>query len=225
MNMADRRDEEAAMRTRTTTTFQHATGEKPASAARGAWNRGGIRPVAFWATTFVIVFELVAGSVWNLVPIEWVEAQLRHLGYPHFFAYVLAAWQACAAIVIIAPGLPLLKEWAYAGAFFLWSSAVVSHLTVGDGLRTWGVPLVFGACAVASWALRPDDRRLPGTRLRRERRTDAGQDEAGSPEARPRAWAVPIGLLVVLYAVSFLTLPAAEAMTYGWAVELGWIDG
>ncbi|MEV0351136.1 DoxX family protein [Nonomuraea sp. NPDC050680] len=224
MNMADRSDEGAAMRTQTTTTFQHATGEKPAAVARSGWNGSRIRPVAFWATTLVIVFELVAGSVWNLVPIEWVEAQLRHLGYPHFFAYVLAAWQAGAAIAIIAPRLPLIKEWAYAGAFFLWSSAVASHLIVGDSLRTWGVPLVFGACAIVSWALRPADRRLPQTRLRRERRANAGQDRAGPAETRLRAWAVPIGLLVVVYAVSFLTLPAAEAMTHGWAVELGWID-
>lgn len=35
---------------------------------------------------------------------------------------------------------------------------------------------------------------------------------------------IPIGLLVVLYAVSFLTLPAAEAMTHEWAVVNGWID-
>ncbi|MEU6789936.1 DoxX family protein [Nonomuraea angiospora] len=224
MNKPDRFDEEAAMQTRTTTTFQHATGEKSTAVARSDWNWGRIRPVAFWATTFVIVFELIAGSVWNLVPIEWVEAQLRHLGYPHFFAYILAAWQAGAAIAIIAPGLPLIKEWAYVGAFFLWSSAVVSHLIVGDSLQTWGVPLVFGACAIASWALRPADRRLPETRLRQERRADAGQDGAGPPETHPRAWAVPIGLLVVLYAVSFLTLPAAEAMTHGWAVELGWMD-
>ncbi|MGW3368594.1 DoxX family protein [Streptosporangium canum] len=225
MNMPDRFDEETAMQTQTAKTSEHATDEKSTTVARSGWNWSRIRPIAFWATTFVIVFELTAGSVWNLVPIEWVEAQLRHLGYPHYFAYVLGVWQAGAAIAIIAPGLPLIKEWAYVGAFFLWSSAVASHLIVGDGLQTWGVPLVFGACAITSWVLRPAGRRLPETRLRRERRADDGQDGASPPETRPRAWAVPIGLLVVLYAVSFLTLPAAEAMTHKWAVENGWIDG
>ncbi|MEU0483757.1 DoxX family protein [Streptosporangium sp. NPDC006013] len=224
MNMPDRFDEEAEMQTQTTKTFQHATDEKPTTVARSGWNWSRIRPIAFWATTFVIVFELIAGSVWNLLPIEWVEVQLRHLGYPHYFAYILTVWQAGAAVAIIAPRLPLIKEWAYAGAFFLWSSAVASHLIVGDGLQTWGVPLMFGACAIASWALRPADRRLPETRLRRDRPASAGQNGAGPPETRPRAWAVPIGLLVVLYAVSFLTLPAAEVMTHGWAVENGWID-
>jgi hypothetical protein len=204
-------------------TFQH-TNDKAATVARSGWNLSRIRPIAFWATTFIIVFELAAGSVWNLVPIEWMEVQLRHLGYPHYFVYILGVWQVGAAVAIIAPGLRLIKEWAYVGTFFLWSSAVASHLIVGDGLQAWGVPLMFGVCAIASWVLRPADRRLPVTRLRRLRPADAGRNGAGSPETRPRAWVIPIGLLVILYAVSILTLPAAEAMTHEWAVENGWIE-
>ncbi|MFD8560449.1 hypothetical protein ACWDOR_16940 [Streptosporangium canum] len=48
-----------------------------------------------------------------------------------------------------------------------------------------------------------------------------GVDEQAG-ERRVQRPSAPAG--VVLYAVSFLTLPAAEAMTHGWAVELGWID-
>ncbi|WP_329101405.1 DoxX family protein [Micromonospora sp. NBC_01699] len=219
------------MRTEATRKFQEATDEKSATVTRSGWTWSRIRPIAFWATTFVIVFELAAGSVWNLLTIEWVEVQLHHLGYPHFFAYILGAWQAGAAVAIIAPGLPLLKEWAYVGAFFLWSGAVASHLAVGDGLKSWWVPLMFGTCAIASWVLRSADRRLPETRLRRARPADAGPDGVGPLEIRPRAWAtrprawiVPIGLIVVLYAVSFLTLPVMEDVMREQAVELGWID-
>ncbi len=199
--------------------------------SRSRWNWTRIRTIAFWATTFIIVFELAAGSVWNLLTIEWVVVQLRHLGYPHFLAYILGAWQAGAAVAIVAPRLPLIKEWAYAGSFFLWSGAVTSHLSVGDAPESWRVPLFFATCAVASWVLRPADRRLPETRLRRDRPAEAGQDGAGPPqthqrawETRPRAWAVPIGLLVVLYAVSFLTLPAVEVALHKRAVGLGWMD-
>ncbi|MEU4765071.1 hypothetical protein AB0H12_17610 [Actinosynnema sp. NPDC023794] len=62
---------------------------------------------------------------------------------------------------------------------------------------------MFLAFAVTSWALRSEDRR---------------------PVTGPRAWAVSIGLVVVLSAVSLLTLPAAEAITDEWAVERGWVD-
>jgi hypothetical protein len=194
------------MHTQTTRTFQHVP-DATVSVSRWNWNR--IRTIAFWGTTFIIVFELVAGSVWNLKPIEWNVVQLRHLGYPPYLAYILGAWHVGAAVAIAAPGLPVLKEWAYAGAFFLWSGAVTSHLLTGDGPESWSVPLFFATCAIASWALRPADRRLPNSGL--------------PPATRPLAWAVPIGILVLLYAVSFLTLPPVEAALHERAVELGWI--
>jgi DoxX-like family len=198
------------MHTQTTKTFQHATDEK-ATVARSHWNWSRIRPIAFWATTFVIVFELTAGSVWSLLTIEWVEVQLAHLGYPHFFAYIIGAWQVGAAVAIIAPRLPLIKEWAYGGSFFLWSGAVASHLLRGDytPVSVWLTPLIFAMFAITSWALRPADRRLPNS----ER----------TPETRPLAWVIPIGILLLLYAVSFLTLPRVEAALHERAVELGWI--
>ncbi|GII94198.1 DoxX family protein [Sinosporangium siamense] len=144
---------------------------------------------------------------------------MRHLGYPDYLAYVLGVWQAAAAVAIIVPGFPLIKEWAHVGCIFLWSGAVASHLMLGDGPNSWSVPLVFGMCAITSWSLRPADRRRSETRLRRDRPAGAGQDGAGRTEWRPRAWAATIGLLVVLYAVSFVTLPAAEAVMHGGSRE------
>ncbi|ASR35699.1 hypothetical protein BAY61_12575 [Prauserella marina] len=174
--------------------------------------RSRIRPFVFWTATVVVVFELIAGSVWNLMSIEWIEAQLRHLEYPDYFAYILGGWHVGAALAIIAPGFGLLKEWAYAGCFFLWSGAVVSHLVLGDGAGSWGVPLMFAVLGIVSWASRPADRRLSGTR--------AAKDQ---PPRRRRAWAVAAGLVVALYAVSFATLPAAEDFLHERAVNLGWI--
>ena len=199
------------MHTQTTKTFQNMTD----NVSRRRWNWNRIHTIAFWVTTFVIVFELVAGSVWNLKPIEWNVVQLRHLGYPAYLAYILGACHVGAAVAIAVPGLPVLKEWAYAGSFFVWSGAVTSHLLTGDGVESWSAPLFFATCGIASWALRPADRRLR-----------AGPPETPRAwETRPRAWAVLIGLLVVLYAVSFLTLPRVEAAFHKRAVELGWIAG
>jgi hypothetical protein len=169
----------------------------------------------------VVAYELASGSVWNLVPIPWIEAQLDHLGYPHYFAYILGVAHIGAVIAIVAPGLPILKEWTYAGCCFLWAGAVVSHLVVGDGVRSWSVPLVFGVFAVASWALRPADRRLPRTGTSRLEHPD--EPGIGAWEIRPRAWAVPLIVLVALYAVSILTLPVFDDMTHQWAIDYGWI--
>jgi hypothetical protein len=199
------------MHTQTTKTFHHVTDEKLATLSRSRWNWNRIRTISFWATTFVVVFELIAGSVWNLLKIEWVRVQLSHLGYPNYFAYISGAWQVGGAAVIVAPRFPRLKEWAYAGAFFQWSGAVATHLLRSDytPVSVWLTPLTFAMFAIASWALRPADRRLPNSGL--------------PPETRPLAWAVPTGILLILYAVSYLTLSPVEAALHKRAVDLGWI--
>jgi hypothetical protein len=182
--------------------------EKLAALTRSRWNW---RTIAFWATTFVVVFELAAGSVWNLMRIEWVRVQLDHLGYPLYFAYITGVWHVGGAAAIVAPGFARLKEWAYAGAFFTWSGAVASHLLAGDGVEVWLAPLVFLMFGIASWALRPADRQLPNAGL--------------APKLTLRAWAVPIGLLILVYVVSFLTLPWVNVTFHQRAVDLGWIPG
>jgi hypothetical protein len=75
----------------TTATFQPVTDDKMATLSRGRWYR--TRTIAYWIFTVLLVFELIAGSVWNLSQIEWVHIQLNHLGYPLYFAYILGVWQ------------------------------------------------------------------------------------------------------------------------------------
>src|SRR5262245_30258285 len=118
-------DEDTPMHTHASDTFHHLTDEKLAiTVSRSRWQR--TRTVTYWTSTVLLVFELVAGSVWNLLQIEWVRVQLNHLGYPPYFIYINGVWQLCGAAAIIAPRLPRLKEWAYAGSFFHFSGAVAS---------------------------------------------------------------------------------------------------
>lgn len=195
------------MQTQTTKAFQHVTDEEVATLSRSRWYWA--RTIIYWTFTVLLVFELVAGSVWNLLQIEWVHVQLTHLGYPLYFSHILGVWQIGGAAVILAPRFPRLKEWAYAGSFFEFSGAVASHLLAGDGVEAWRVPLVYATFVIASWALRPADRRLSNARL--------------APETRPLAWAVPIGILLLLYVVSYLTLPAVNTAMHKRARDLGWI--
>jgi len=195
------------MHTQTTQTFQRETDQKLATLSRSSWYR--TRTIAYWTFTVLLVFELAAGSVWNLLQIEWVRVQLNHLGYPLYYTYISGVWEIGGAAVIIAPGFLRLKEWAYAGSFFQFSGAVASHLLAGDGVEVWLPPLVFLIFVIVSWALRPADRRLP----------DAGL----APETRALAWAVPIGILLLLFVASYLTLPWVNAAMHTRARDLGWI--
>ena len=73
---------------------------------------------------------------------------------------VLGIWYVLAGVALLAPRLPLLKEWAYAGLFFNYSGALASHPAVGDGVATAAGPLFFLALVIASWSLRPAARRF-----------------------------------------------------------------
>jgi hypothetical protein len=53
----------------------------------------------------------------------------------------------------------LLKEWAYAGAFFTYTGAIISHLATGYDLGELPLLTVLTALTVLSWALRPASRR------------------------------------------------------------------
>ena len=81
------------MPTQTAKTFQHMTDEKSATLSRSRWTWNRIRTITFWSTTFVVVFELTAGSVWNFLQIEFARVQYSHLGFPDYFAYISGAWQ------------------------------------------------------------------------------------------------------------------------------------
>jgi hypothetical protein len=195
------------MRAQTTETFQDVPDDRMDTLARGPWY--WTRTVTYWIFTVVLVFELVAGSVWNLSQIEWVHIQLNHLGYPLYFSYILGVWQIGGAAAIISPRFPRVKEWAYAGAFFEFSCAVASHMLAGDSAEAWRVPLVYAAIVIVSWALRPADRRLSNAGL--------------GPKTRPLSWAVPIGILLLMYVVAYLSLPAVNISMHKRALALGWI--
>jgi DoxX-like family len=118
------------------------------------------KTLAYWATTVVLSAELIAGGVLDLAHERSVVVTLAHLGYPSYLLYIVGCWRLLAAAALLAPRLPRLKEWAYAGSFFELTGAALSSLAVGDSLGNVLTPGLFAACAIASWALRPQSRML-----------------------------------------------------------------
>jgi len=87
--------------------------------------------------TFVIAFEMTAGAIWGLLPIEYDRVVFAHLGYPMYLATILGIWKVPFAIVLFLPGLQPLKEWAYAGAVLNYTGAAASHFLAGyAGMRS-----------------------------------------------------------------------------------------
>jgi hypothetical protein len=72
---------------------------------------------------------------------------------------ILGVWKVLGAVAVLAPGLPRVKEWAYAGLVFNMTGAVASHLALGDGAETLAAPILFTGLTFVSWALRAPARR------------------------------------------------------------------
>jgi len=123
-----------------------------------------IRNIAYWITTGIIALESAAGSEWDLVRNQQVKDTFTHLGYPLYLATILGVWKLPAAIVLIIPRFVKVKEWAYAGLFFVYTGAAVSQLAAGYYADASG-PLIFACITLASWYLRPPSRRIAASQL------------------------------------------------------------
>jgi hypothetical protein len=125
-----------------------------------------IKAIGYWATTGLTALAFLAGGATDLLGAPNVVAAMAHLGYPAYFAGILGTWKVLGAAAVLAPRLPRLKEWAYAGIAFDLTGAALSHGLSGDGAGKVVTPLVLAAIAAASWALRPQSRTLrPATRI------------------------------------------------------------
>jgi hypothetical protein len=118
------------------------------------------RRIAYWGATGLLCLGMLAGGSGQLLRASFNVNGMLHLGYPLYVLTIVGFWKLCGVVVLLAPGLPLLKEWAYAGFILLLTSATASHIASGDGVSGWIAPFVFACLAVASWWLRPAERRL-----------------------------------------------------------------
>jgi hypothetical protein len=119
-----------------------------------------VRAIAYWVTTLLVVLALGRPGIQAMLRDANIMKAVTHLGYPDYFCVMLGVAEVLGCVALLLPGTPLLKEWAYAGIFFDVIAAAVSHFEMGDPPGRIATPLVVGLIAAASWALRPQSRRL-----------------------------------------------------------------
>lgn len=122
-----------------------------------------IRTVAYWASTVTLAFFIGSGGIAYVLQADFTISGFVVLGLPVYVMVLVGVWKVLGSIVILLPGLPRVKEWAYAGLVFDVTGAIVAHWAVSD-FGAWGyhivANLVFLVLTVVSWALRPQSRRL-----------------------------------------------------------------
>lgn len=114
----------------------------------------------YWIATGLATAAFAIPGAANLLRMPHIAHDMVHLGYPDYFMSILGVWKILAAIAILSPGFPRLKEWAYAGMIFDLTGAAFSRAAAHDGLPMMIIPLVIAGVVMTSWALRPEGRVL-----------------------------------------------------------------
>ena len=115
------------------------------------------RKVAYWVSTGLLAaMSIFAGVVYLLGGAQAVEG-FAHVGYPQQLRVLLGIAKLLGAMTLLVPGLPKLKEWAYAGFTFAWIAASVAHYLAKDGPKAF-MPLVLLVLLAISYVTRPASR-------------------------------------------------------------------
>ena len=118
------------------------------------------RKIIYWASTGLVGALAVFAAFTYLSGSPQAIQGFAHVGYPQQLRIILGIAKLLGAITLVAPALPKLKEWAYAGFTFTWISAFVTHYLAKDGPKAF-VPLVLLVFLVVSYVTRPASRQWP----------------------------------------------------------------
>jgi hypothetical protein len=116
--------------------------------------------IIYWFFTCWLALGMVSTGIVQLMRMPEEVANFTGLGYPLYLMTLIGVWKLLGAVAVLAPRLPLLKEWAYAGFFFAMSGAAISHIAAGHAAGKIFPPLLLLALTMISWYFRPVDRKF-----------------------------------------------------------------
>ena len=104
--------------------------------------------IGFWVFTALFCLQ-IAFTAYAQLRLPQVAEAFTRLGFPDYFRLELAWAKLLGVVLLLAPVPARLKEWAYAGFAITLGSALIAHLSVGDGPDAWG----WAAATSALWVL------------------------------------------------------------------------
>jgi uncharacterized membrane protein YphA (DoxX/SURF4 family) len=119
----------------------------------------------YWIITGFLAFGMLAQGFAQLFHAKGFVDVINHLGYPVYFLNIIGIWKILGVIAILIPGFTRVKEWAYAGFFFVMSGAVYSHLAMSDPVKELLPALLLLILILISWYLKPADRKITSVNL------------------------------------------------------------
>ncbi|MEO8368445.1 MAG: DoxX family protein [Candidatus Solibacter sp.] len=106
------------------------------------------KTVVYWIVTTLFCLQM-SFTAYAQLRLPEVAQAFDHLGFPSYFRVELSLAKLIGVVLLMAPVPARVKEWAYAGFAINLASALIAHLSVGDGPEAWG----FAAATAALWTL------------------------------------------------------------------------
>ena len=123
--------------------------------------------IIYWIATLWLSLGMVSTGMVQLLKVQSEGALsppgvygIMELGYPVYLLTILGIWKLLGAVAVLVPKFPVLKEWAYAGFFFLTTGAIFSHIATDHPLVAMGPAALLLVLTGISWYCRPADRRI-----------------------------------------------------------------
>jgi hypothetical protein len=115
--------------------------------------------IIYWIATLWLALGMFSTGIVQVLQVEEQVAPILQLGYPAYFIQLLGISKLLGLIIVLLPGLRLLKEWAYAGFIFMMGGAIYSHLAKGAPEAIFPALLLL-CLTLISWHLRPKERKI-----------------------------------------------------------------
>jgi uncharacterized membrane protein YphA (DoxX/SURF4 family) len=119
--------------------------------------------IIYWLATSWLALGMVSTGAVQLLKTKDGQGgvdMITHLGYPVYLLTILGVWKILGVIAVLIPKFPLVKEWAYAGFFFVMTGAVFSHLAMNDPVKEMLPGLLLLILIIVSWYFRPPDKKI-----------------------------------------------------------------
>ncbi len=94
------------------------------------------KTIVYWIATAVFCLQM-SFTAYAQLSLPQVAQMFTHLGFPDYFRVELSWAKLLGVVLLLAPVPAQLKEWAYAGFAITLASALIAHLSMGDGPEVW----------------------------------------------------------------------------------------
>lgn len=101
--------------------------------------------------TGLFAFIMLGSAVPDILVVPEAVVGFREMGYPPYLIPFLGWAKLFGVAAILIPGLPRLKEWAYAGLFIDLLGATYSIIAIGKPVSAWLPMLVIAGVGVGSY--------------------------------------------------------------------------